>query len=293
MAWPLDTHRTPTDVLAGELVPEIWSTRVINHVRANLVAINVCNTQWRDQLAKGDKIWIPVMSTLGATDVNPASTTAVLTAASRGVAETAEYITIAYWKENPVMIDDSSALQTQVPALLNLVADNCAYGLEVAIDTTVNTLFASLTGTWAGSDAQTFSDDIFIALIEGLDEADVPRRDRALVVDPSVVADIYKIDKFMTFDYSTNPFATEGYVGKINAYQTPVYITNNLYGTGTTGAIAALLHKEAIGVVLQSGVKVEKWREPTRHSNVINVSCFYGADVLRSTFGNYFFTRKK
>lgn len=292
MAWPLDAARNPTDVLAGELVPEVWSTRVINHVRANLVAINVCNTQWRDQLAKGDKIWIPVMSTLAASDVDPSSTSAVLTAASRGVAETAEYITISYWKENPVMIDDSSAMQTQVGDLLGLIADNAAYGLEKAIDTTVNTLFASLTATWAGTDGQTFSDDIFINLIEGLDEADVPRSNRALVVDPSTVADIYKIDKFMTFDYSTNPFATEGYIGRINAYQTPVYITNNLYGS-TTGAYGALLHKEAIGVVLQSGVKVEKWREPTRHANVINSSCFYGTDVVRVTFGNYFYTRKK
>lgn len=293
MAWPDDTERMPTDILAGELVPQIWSARVINHVRANLVAINVCDTTWRAQLAKGDKVWIPVMSTLAATDVDPSSTTQVLSAASRGVAETAEYIEIAYWKENPVMIDDSSAQQTQVPALLDLVADNCAYGLEKAIDTTVNTLFGGLTDTWAGSDGQTFSDDIFIKLIEGLDEADVPRRDRALVVDPSVVADIYKIDKFMSFDYSKNPFATEGYVGRVNAYQTPVYITNNLYGTSTTGAIAALLHKDAIGVVLQSEMKVEKWREPTRHANVINVSCFYGTDVLRSTFGAEFFTRKK
>ena len=291
MAWPDDAYRTPTDVLAGELVPEIWSARVINHVRSNLVAINVCNTQWKDQLAKGDKVWIPVMSTLAASDVDPASTTAVLTAASRGVAESATYITIDEWIENPVMIDDSSALQTHIPSLLELVADNCAYGLEEAIDTVVNTLFQSLTNTWIGADGQTFTDDIFINLIEGLDEADVPRRDRALVVDPSVVADIYKIDKFMSFDYSKNPFATEGYVGRINAYQTPVYITNNL-STASTGAYGALLHKDAIGVVLQSGVKVEKWREPTRHANVVNASCFYGCAVLRSTFGAQFYTRK-
>ena len=291
MAWPTD--RKPTDALTAEFVPQIWSARVINHVRSNLVALQVCDTTWKEVLSKGDKVWIPVMTTLAASDVDVTSA-AVLTAASRAFGTTAEYIEILYWKENPVMIDDSSAAQTHVGGLLDKAADNTAYGLEKAIDTTINTLFQSLTNTWLGTDGQTFTDDIFISLIEGLDEADVPRKDRSLVVDPSTIADIYKIDKFMTFDYSKSPFATEGYVGRVNAYQTPVFITNNLSaGTATTGAYAALLHKEAIAVVLQSEIKVEKWREPSRHSDVINVSCFYGADVLRSTFGAQFYTRKK
>jgi len=289
MAWPTD--RKPTDALTAEFVPQIWSARVINHVRSNLVALQVCDTTWKEVLAKGDKVWIPVMTTLAASDVD-VTTAATLTAASRAFGTTAEYIEIAYWKENPVMIDDSSAVQTHVGGLLDKAADNAAYGLEKAIDTTANTLFQSLTNTWLGTDGQTFTDDLYISLIEGLDEADVPRKDRSLVVDPSTIADIYKIDKFMTFDYSKSPFTTEGYVGRINAYQTPVYITNNLSAT-TTGAYGALLHKEAIGVVLQSEMKVEKWREPTRHSDVINISCFYGADVLRSTFGAQFYTRKK
>lgn len=293
MAWPSEAQRIPTDATTAKFVHEVYSTKVINHVRSNLIAVSVCNTTWRDQLAKGNLVYIPVMSTYAASDVDPSSTTAVLTAASRGWGETAESITIAYWKENPVMIDDSTALQVDVADLLNIAADNAAYGLEEAIDTTVNTLFATLTATWAGSDAQTFSDDILINLMEGLDEASVPRVDRSLVVDPSCVADIYKIDKFMTYDYSKTVFTTDGYLGKINTYNLPLFVTNNLYAASNTGAYGALLHKDAIGVVIQSAPKVERWREPTRHSDVVNISAFYGADIVRSTFGAFFYTRKK
>lgn len=194
-------------------------------------------------------------------------------------------------KECPVAIDDSTAKQTNVEGLLEKAASNAAYALDKAIDTTVNTLFQSLTDTWAGTDGQTFSDDILINLMEGLDEADVPRRDRALVVDPSVVADVYKIDKFMSYDYSKTVFTTDAYIGKVNTYNLPMFVTNNL-SQASTGAYGALLHKEAIGVVIQSEPKVEKWREPTIHSDIINVSAFYGADVLRSTFGAEFYTRK-
>ncbi len=126
--------------------------------------------------------------------------------------------------------------------------------------------------------------------MEGLDEADVPRENRALVGDPSMIADIYKVDKFMSYDYNQKTFTTDAYRGSINAYNLPVFCTNNLVDAGT-GNYGALLQKEAIGVAIQSEPKVERWREPTLYSDAINISCFYGCNVVRATFGAYFYTR--
>lgn len=295
--WPLDTGRIPTDTLAAKFVNAVYSSKVINHVRSNLIAASVCNTTWKSELAKGNIVYIPVMSTYTASDVDVTTSLVTTQAAVTNAAwgETAASITVDLWKECPVMIDDSTALQTNVSDLLGIAADNAAYALEKAIDTSVNTLFSAsnLTTTWAGSDGQTFSDDILIALMEGLDEADVPRENRSLVADPSTVADIYKIDKFMTYDYTKTVFTTDAYLGKINTYNIPLFVSNNLFGTAQTGACGALLHRDAIGVVIQSDPKVEKWREPTLHSDVVNISAIYGADVLRATFGAMFYTRKK
>ena len=292
MAWPTEANRMPTNATTGELIPEMYSTKVIDHVKSNLVAVSVCDTSWRAQLAKGDKVHIPIMTTISTADVDPHSS--FLDVADAKAFTTAPtYIEITKWKENPIMIDDSTAAQTHVTNVFEMAAKNAAYGLEAAIDTDVNSLFDDCTATWAGSDGQTFTDDLFIELQEGLDEADVSRADRALVGDPSMAADIYKIDKFMSFDYSRKPYMDNGYIGHLPAYNVPVHISNNLLAVSSgTGAYGILLHREAIGVVLQSAMKVERWREPTRHADALNISCFYGFRVLRATFGAEFYTRK-
>ncbi len=291
MAWPDEAFRMPVLAETSEFIPVLYSTKVINHVRSFLVAVATSNTTWKAQLSKGDQLQIPVMTTSAATDVDP-QTSFLSTADAKAWGTTPATINIQYWKENPIMIDDSTAAQTQVVGLMDIMAGNAAYGLEAAIDTTVNTLYQSATGTWAGSDGQTFTDDLFIELQEGLDEADVPRQDRSLIGDPSMVADIYKIDKFMSTDYSSSPFKTNGMVGTLPAYGVPVYISNNLSNT-TIGAYGILMHRDCIGVVIQSDLKVERFRVPWQHSDGVNVSAFYGCAVLRATFGAEFFTRKK
>lgn len=286
MAWP-DT-RQPTDALTYEFVPQVWSSKVIDHVRANLVAAQVVNTAWKSELTIGDKVWIPVTTTMSTSTVNPATTAAsVLVNATTGT--DAEYIEITHWEESPVQLDDSVKRQSQVGNLLEIMASNAAYALEKSIDTDVCTLFAGLQTTY-GSDGQTFTDDIYIYLMENLDEGDVPRIGRSLVGDPSMMADIYKIDKFIRLDYQNTQVVATGNIGLM--YGTPVYITNNLVAPGTTGNTGALLHRDAIGLVIQDGPDVEKWRHHAAHADIINISAMWGEAELRDTFGLGFYTRK-
>ena len=87
MAWPTETERTPTDATTATFVNNTFSTKVINHVRANLVAVATTNTTWKAQLAKGNKVYIPVMSTYSASAVDPHTsliTTAISTNAGWG-----------------------------------------------------------------------------------------------------------------------------------------------------------------------------------------------------------------
>ena len=292
MAWPAEAYRNPVDATTDYFVNAVYSANVINHVRSNLVAVPTTNTVWKKDLAKGNTVYIPVMTTITASAVDPHTSliaTAVTTGRSFGT--TAGSVVIDLWKEAPVAIDDSTKVQTQVSDLLGIAASNAAYALEAAIDLSVTALYSTTTSTWAGSDGQTFDDNLLIALMEGLDEANVPRTDRALICDPSTIADIYKIDKFMSRDYNQTTFTTDAYRGKINVYELPVFVTNNLTAT-TTGNYGILMQKECIGTVIQSEPKTEAWREPLYHSDVINVSAFWGSDVLRSTFGAYFYTRK-
>ncbi|KKM94031.1 hypothetical protein LCGC14_1202490 [marine sediment metagenome] len=286
MAWPTD--RRPDDALTGELVPEVWSTRIINHVRANLVAAQVVNTGWKDQLVMGDKVNIAVAAALTAGDVD-VTTTGVLTNMNTTFGTTAESITIDSWKEVPVQIDDSVKVQSHIGNILGIMADNAAFALEKIIDLNVGALYSALNGgTVQGSDGQTFSDDILIAMHETLDEADVPKPGRSLVGDPSTEADIRKIDKFVRLDFQDGRVVTTGQLGTL--YGTPVFMTNNLTAA-TTGNYGVLMHRDAIGLVIQDGPTVEPWREHKRHSDIINVSAMYGVDEVRDTFGVPFYTR--
>jgi len=292
MAWPTD--RRPSDALTGELVAEIWSAKFIEHVMSYLPCINVVNTEFRAMLAKGDVLHIPVMTALTASVVDPTVTASInATNVQTVFTTTAETLTIDKWYEVPIQIDDSTKKQTNIPAFLESRVKSASYAIEKVVDTDVNGLFGGLASSSVyGSDGQTFSDDILIDLMEGLDEADVPREDRALVGDPSTLADIYKIDKFMSRDYTSKPAGSMGgYKGTIVAYDLPFFATNNLTAY-STGAYGALLHKEAIGLAIQMPLDIEKDRVASAASDLIYVRCCWGADELRDTFGKAFYTRK-
>jgi len=293
MAWPTD--RRPSDALTGELVPEIWSARFIEHTMSYLPCINVVDTEWRSQLAKGDVLHIPVMTTLTASVVDPTMTYAInSTNVQTTFTTTAETLTIDKWYEVPIQIDDSTKKQTQIPALLEKRQKSAAYAIEKTIDSDVNSLFSGLNTSAGvyGSDGQTFTDDILIALMETLDEADVPAENRALVADPSTLADCRKIDKFMSYDYTKNPLGSKSFKGVISAYDVPFYVTNNLTAVSSgTGSYGALLHKEAIGLAIQMPMDIEKDRVASAASDLIYVRCLWGADELRDTFGISFYTR--
>ncbi len=138
-------------------------------------------------------------------------------------------------------------------------------------------------------DGQTFTDDILIAMMEVLDEADVPKIGRSLVGDPSTMADIYKIDKFVRLDFQNTQVVATGNIGQL--YGIPVFISNNLTAA-STGNYGVLIHTDAIGLVIQDGPTVEAWREHKRHSDIINVSAMWGEDEVRDAFGIPFYTRK-
>lgn len=286
--WP--SGRYPSDIDTYKGIPDIYSARTIDAVMNNLVSVGAVDVTWKAELAMGELLYIPVMTSLSAAAVNLTEDWGTTRQANMNTTQftTAETITVDQWWECPLIIDDGSLLQTQIPNLLEKGAKRAGYEIAKKIDTEVNTQFKSLTGTWQGTDGQTFADDLLIALMEGLDEADVPRSERSLVIDPSVLADMYRIDKFVHKDYNQT---LTGEIGR-TPYGDTILMTNNLEGA-STGNYGALLHREAIGAVIQMPPKVVRYRWEPMHSWVVNVSAIYGADVVRATFGVEFYTRDK
>ena len=286
MAYNSGSDPTLAELITAKFIPEVFSKDTLMHVKSNLVCANLFNTDWKNDLRMGYKVSIPVFSEVSTTEVTPGTEPTVADAASGTPAS----ITVDNWYEASVEISDLMKIEQNADYLKG-AAEACAYAIAKKIDTSIGVLFSTLGGSSVyGSDGQAFSDDIFIDLVEILDEADVPDDGkRSLIGDPSMRANMLKIDKFVRTDY-VRETVTNGKIGQL--YNVGVYITNNLTAT-TTGNYGVLAHRDAIGVVIQKEPRSRIWDLGYKFIQKIIVDSAWGADEIRDTFGKSFYTRKK
>jgi len=282
--------RVPSTTGTNLFIPAIYLNKVIDAAKSKLVNTDAVNTEWISGAAKGNIFYIPKTNTVTATEVvvgtkasalNPLNTTGVT-------------VTMNQWFEAPVDIDYMSKFQSQV-ALEKYASDEAAYAVESAIDLYISSLYSSLGGystSGYGSDGQTLTDDILVYLMETLDEANAPRDGgRSLVLDPSGVADMVKIDKFVASMYVQIGAVENGIIAKNHPiYGCTVRVTNNLTAA-TTGNYACMLHKNAIAAKVQIH---NAWRKEFEelHNTRIQAEALWGASEAVDGFGVPFFSRK-
>jgi hypothetical protein len=283
MAYNTGTDPTLAELITAKFIPEIFSRDVIMHTKSNLVCANLFNTHWKEQLRKGYKVSIPVFSEIAVTEVTPGTEPTAQDAAG-----TPASITVDQWYEASAEISELSDIEEEADYLRG-AAEACAYGVAKKIDTTIGALFSGLSGgSVHGTDGQAFTDDIFIALVEALDENDVPDSPRFLIGDPSTRADMLKIDKFVRTDYVRETVPT-GKIGML--YGADVYVTNNLT-VATTGNYGVYSHRDAIGVVLQKAPRSRIYNMGYKFIAKVIVDAAWGVAKIRDNFGKAFYTRK-
>lgn len=285
------SSRTPTTAASNEFIKEVWSNRVVEAAKDNLVCWDAFDTSWETELKKGDILNIAKINTVTATEVTVGSKASALNPFNTS----AGTITINQWYEAPVDIDTMSILQTHID-MEGQAANEAAYAVKVNMDSYVASLFSSCNaGTAAvyGSDGQTLTDDILLDLLETLMENDIPQDDRLeLVLDPSGLVDIMKIDKFISQQYGTVGPVKNGKIGKSPIYNCMVRVTNNLTAT-TTGAYGIMAHRTALGGAAQI-LPEYVWREWYKelHQIRFQAEVLYGASEIRDAWGYCFYTRK-
>ena len=286
MAYNAGTVPTLAEEISGKFVPEIFSKNVIMHTKSNLVVANAVNTEYKSDLKFGYKVHIPVMSEVTAAEVTPGTESTAINAVG-----TPTSITIDQWRVAAIEESEMMAIEDNV-GYLEKAAKSCAYAIAKDVDTKLGTLFSALSNSSVhGSDGQTLTDDIIIALMEALDEADVPDDDRVIITDPSSKADLLKIDKFVRNDYVRNPVVATGQFG--NIYNMKVLITNNLTAVAAgIGNYGVMMHRDALGLVIQENPYVQRIPMPWVHKTKYQVKIIYGVGELRDTFGRAFYTRK-
>ena len=282
--------RVPSGADTNKFIPKLYCNRIIDAAKSELVAWDAISSEWRNDLVKGDILYIPKTNVVAATEVvvgtkgtslDPFATAAVT-------------LTINNWYEAPVDIDYMTLRQTQAD-MEGGASKEAAYAIDKKIDSTVCALFSSLggyTNAAYGTDGQTLSDDILIYLKETLDEADVPMvtADRSLICDPSALADMLKIDKLVAADYVRIGNVQNGIIGN-SVYGCRVRVTNNLTAT-TTGAFGVMLHSRAIASAAQIDTAWVKEYEDL-HLRRYHSEALWGVVEAQDAFGIPFYTRKK
>ncbi len=285
MAYNTGTIPTLAELITAKFIPEIFSKNVIMHTKSNLVVANAVNAEYRADLRVGYKVHIPVLSEITDAEVTPGTEPTAVTVAGTPVS-----ITVDQWRVAAGEISDMANIEDHA-AYLDKLAESCAYRITKRVDTKLGSLFSALAaGSIYGSDGQTLSDDIILALMEYLDSGDVPEEMRSFIVDPSSKVDMLKIDKFVRNDYVRNPVVATGKFGDI--YNMPVLVTNNL-AEASTGNYGVMMHRDALGLVIQNSPRAQLIRKPWEFVTVAQVDVVYGVGELRATFGKSFYTRAK
>jgi hypothetical protein len=281
--------RTPTGADTAGFVPELWSQKIIDTMQNQLVCMDAVDfVGWQIGLKKGDTINLPITNHVTATEIVVGTKAASLDPSTG----TKVQLVMNYWWEAPIDIDTMTIAQSQVD-WRTIAQKEAAYAIDKKIDTSIGVLFSALNGgSVYGADGQTLTDDILLYLKQTLDEADVPLdSNRSLVVDPSGVVDILKIDKFVAATYAANTGAIKnGIVGTTPIYGCTVRVTNNLTAA-TTGSYGCMLHSGAIAGAIQVQSPWEKKFEEL-HQIRYQAEALWGVIETRDNFGIPFYTRK-
>ena len=280
--------RIPSGLDADKFIPEIFSKNVLMALKSRLVVVPNVNHSYESEIQLGDTLYIPQSQLVTATEV---------TVGTEGVIKdpqtTAITLTIDEWWEAPAVVDYMSRRQSQVD-LVALSETESAYSISKKIDSTLCDEFSSLNGgTVNGVDGSAWTDNVLIAAVEEVDEADIDEENRVWIGDPSTRADIMKIDKFTKADYFAGDAIPTGQFRK-NIYGAPLYITNNLTAVSSgTGAYGVYMHRNALAIAIQENMDVVRVEQPLKHQITINTTALWGVTILRNLGGVPIYTRLK
>ena len=163
-----------------------------------------------------------------------------------------------------------------------------AYAIALHLDAQVGAMFSSLTGGTIGAYNTDIDEDLILLAKQTLDEGDIPKTPRYVVVPPRQEIAFRKITRFTSSEF--NVAALKGmsgpqadmYIGNIHGFQ--VYVSNNLTATGTSVDCAAF-HKEAMAMIVSKDGEVKEQYELDHFTTKYGRLLIYGKKAIRPTFG--------
>ena len=299
---------TVDNTSAATFIPEIWSDEVVAAYQKSLVLANLVKKISMTG-KKGDTIHIPkpVRGDAHAKAENTAVTI-------QNATESEVLVTIDKHFEYSRFIEDITEAQA-LASLRQFYTGDAGYALAKQVDTDLFNLGKSL-GNGDGSDwthsasyyidassgltayaadtvasADVFTDAGFRALIQKMDDADVPMDNRCLVVPPSIRNEIMGIERYSSSDFVDGRVVNNGQIG--NLYGIDVFVTSNCpvietaadNSAGGDVKAAMLLHKDTLVMAEQMGVRSQTQYKQDFLATLYTADTLYGVKTLRPDSG--------
>ena len=224
-------------------------------------------------------------------------------------------VTINKHYEYSRMIEDIVAVQA-LDSLRQFYTSDAGYALSTQVDSDLWALGKTLgdgTTTWVHNasyyidastgltlyaedqvvDTDIFTDDGFRALIQKMDDADVPMDRRVFVVPPSLRKVLMGIDRYMSTDFMGSPGRVEkGKIGEL--YGIDVFVSSNSPVVETAAANAAgtkdlraalLMHRDTFILAEQMGVRSQTQYKQEYLANLYTADTLYGTKTFRPDAG--------
>jgi N4-gp56 family major capsid protein len=286
---------------AATFIPEIWSDEVVAAYEKNLVLANLVKKMSMTG-KKGDTIHVPkpIRGDAHAKVENQAVTV-------QNAVEEEVIVTIDKHFEYSRLIEDITEAQA-LASLRQFYTGDAGYALARQVDTDLMDLGKSLGNgngsSWAHNaafqinttsgaleaydidgtaDVGAFSDGAFRALIQKMDDADVPMDDRCFVVPPSLRNAIMGIDRYQSSDFVDGRGVQNGQIGTL--YGIDVFVSTNC-ATPESGVRAAqLLHKDTYVMAEQQGVRSQTQYKQEFLGTLYTADTLYGVKTLRPDAG--------
>lgn len=307
-AFPGGSGSIVAKTQADKFIPEIWSDEVVAAYKKNIILANLVNKMTMKG-KKGDTLHIP-KPTRGVATAKAANTAVTIQADT----ETEVNVTIDQHFEYSRFIEDIVEVQA-LASLRRFYTEDAGYALGKKVDDTLMALGKSFgdgdASDWTHSnvyyiDASTglttyavdtvttsdvFSDAGFRALIQKMDDADVPMDGRKFVVPPSLRNAILGETRYNSSDFVDGRGVQTGLIGSL--YGVDVFVSSNCptletaaensAGDAIRGAL--LFHTDTMVLAEQMGVRSQTQYKQEYLSTLYTADTLFGVKTVRPESG--------
>lgn len=259
-------------------IPEIWSARLLENLRKNLVFTNIVNRDYEGEVRFGNTVRINNVGPISVFDY----------ARNQDLPEpemidgNQRMLVIDQAKAFNFLIDDIDAAQANVNLMDNAMRE-AAYALADVADQYIASMYVHAQNA-IGDDTTPITpsaQDAYEVLVDAsikLDENNIPRTGRIAIVPPWFYGLLLKDDRFVKYTESGQSVLRTGQVGQAAGFE--IFISNNV--ANTDGAKYKIICGHPMAITYADQIeKVEAYRPEKRFADAVKGLHVYGAKVIR------------